>query len=334
MGDTVFATGKVGQAFSFDGVNDYVEVPHDASLDLPQFSVDAWVFIDPALNSGQFNAFVGKSNGSNSAGGFWLVHDDRNPAEPSQTNALQFAVLGGPSGFSITSVKNAFPSADFYHIAATFDGSQPRLYLNGTLAASGRSVSAIAFNTLPLRIGAINLQDVFGFQGVVDEVELFDRALAQGEIQAIFNAESAGKCRPSVPFSDFSLTELEVEFNGPDSDSFKLEAGVALGESSDGIDPQNEEIVVSVGTSQIIIPRGSFTVDDDKFEFVGTIATEIVEMELVGSGPREFQLKVEVENTDLTDTPNPLKVSLSIGMDSGEAIVRLEGELELESDKD
>ena len=199
---TATADGMVGQAFSFDGTDDFVEVPHNASLNLPQFSVDAWVFIDPALNAGQINAFVGKSNGAGGGGGFWLIHDDRRlPASiDNTTNALRFTVLGGPGISSDAPLKNAVPEAEFYHLAGVFDGSRSRLYLNGTLAATGPVIAGVLFNTLPLRIAA--MKDIgFGsddrFEGLVDEVEIFNRALSAAEVRAIFEAGSAGKRKPS-----------------------------------------------------------------------------------------------------------------------------------------
>ncbi len=200
-GDASFASGKVGDAFSLDGTGDFVEIPHNASLNLPQFSVDAWVFIDPVVNAGQFNAFVGKSNGSTVGGGFWLAHDARNEAGfPVTEDALHFTVNGGPSGASDAFLKNSVPESGFYHLTGTFDGSQARLYVNGSLVDTGPAIPGVTFNTFPLRIGAINLKERTGiddrFEGIIDEVELFDRALSEAEIRSIFHAGSAGKIKP------------------------------------------------------------------------------------------------------------------------------------------
>jgi heme A synthase len=50
-GIPVYGTGKVWSAFSFDGnVANFVSVPADASLDLTQFTVDAWIY--PTTSSG------------------------------------------------------------------------------------------------------------------------------------------------------------------------------------------------------------------------------------------------------------------------------------------
>ena len=195
-GDATFAGGMVGQAFSFDGTGDFVEVPHNASLKLPQFSVDAWVLIDPALTAGQYNVIVGKEDGSTANGGVGLIYDDRNSA-----GKLIMSVISGPSVFSNAILPNAITNASFYHLAGTFDGSQARLYLNGSLVVTGPAIPGIAFNTFPLRIGAMNLKERTGiddrFEGLIDEVELFDRALSAAEIRAIYDAGSAGKIKPA-----------------------------------------------------------------------------------------------------------------------------------------
>ncbi len=56
-----------------------------------------------------------------------------------------------------------------------------RLYLDGTLVATGLPINVAGFNTLSLRIGAMHFLETFGaddrFQGIIDEVELFNRAL-------------------------------------------------------------------------------------------------------------------------------------------------------------
>ena len=63
--------------------------------------------------------------------------------------------------------------------------------------------SVVAYtSSSPLRIGTI-IGSGHGnsgvFDGLIDEVEIYDRALGASEIQAIFDAGSAGKCKPIPP---------------------------------------------------------------------------------------------------------------------------------------
>jgi hypothetical protein len=69
------------------------------------------------------------------------------------------------------------------HLAATYDGSSLRLYVNGSLAAERATSGVLATSSRPLRIGH---NDVNGgvFLGRIDEVRVYARALTAQEIQA------------------------------------------------------------------------------------------------------------------------------------------------------
>ncbi|MBI5634745.1 MAG: carboxypeptidase regulatory-like domain-containing protein [Nitrospirae bacterium] len=200
-----FATGKVGQAFSFDGVNDYVEIANSTSLNPSgAFSVDGWFYIDPAApgNDGGEASLVAKTSGGVGDGGWFLWFQDTGGTF---TNALRFEIMtwGTGSEWPYARASNAITSAGWYHIAGVFDlttDPQAKLYLNGILVASSTStISAILNNTFPVRIGASHWTDVYNpgndrFEGMADEVEFFNRALSASEIAAIYNAGGAGNC--------------------------------------------------------------------------------------------------------------------------------------------
>ena len=83
----------------------------------------------------------------------------------------------------------------WYHVAVTNVGNFVTLYLDGTVVNTG----TLSINTpagTQFYIGRIPgpLGDLRRLQGMVDEVEIFNRALSASEIATIFNAGSAGKC--------------------------------------------------------------------------------------------------------------------------------------------
>ncbi len=92
----------------------------------------------------------------------------------------------------------------WYHVAATLDGSTGTMsiYTNGVLA--GQTVTGVRpFGELIAGdspgVGIGNLNDGlnnFPFTGDIDEISLYSRALTAAEIQSIYNAGSAGKCAP------------------------------------------------------------------------------------------------------------------------------------------
>jgi hypothetical protein len=73
-----------------------------------------------------------------------------------------------------------------------------RLYVDGNLVFTGAPLSGDLDNTSDLFMGVRTPGQGGGgfFAGCLDEVELIKRALTQQEIQAIFQAGSAGKCKP------------------------------------------------------------------------------------------------------------------------------------------
>ncbi|MBI5631873.1 MAG: carboxypeptidase regulatory-like domain-containing protein [Nitrospirae bacterium] len=176
MNGAVFSAGKVNKAFSFDGIDDFVQVPDSASLDIAgQITMDAWIY--PTALGGRIVDKI-------TAGG---------------SNGYLLDTYGGVARFIIGSQglnsATALPLNTWTHVAATYDGVMMNVYLNGSLDNSRAVSGAIPVNTLPLRIGA-DSNGANPFSGLIDEVEVFNRALSADEIAAIFNAGPAGKCVP------------------------------------------------------------------------------------------------------------------------------------------
>src|SRR5438105_4632541 len=116
QGTVPFAAGKVGQAFSFAGnAANYVSVPSSASLDLTQFTVDAWIF--PQSNSAGFIVDKEAANGIN----YVLSFTNGSVEIDYQPGNHQF--VDAPVG--------SIPLNTWTHIAGTYDGpasKQLKLY--------------------------------------------------------------------------------------------------------------------------------------------------------------------------------------------------------------
>src|SRR5256712_3828720 len=98
------------------------------------------------------------------------------------------------------------PTGTFVHYAASIYGSTIRLYINGRLDAEASQVMTPQHSRFPFQIGSANGTSTpgFFFNGVIDELDLYNRALTPSEIQSIFNAGSAGKCKPTVTWTQLS----------------------------------------------------------------------------------------------------------------------------------
>jgi hypothetical protein len=197
-GDATTGPGLVDQAFILDGDADFVYVPHDDALNVGtgDFTVDLWVFFNDTTGE---QILVEK----------WIQGEK----EPSQgwtltkrdDNVLLLAMgdISG-EGMGVLSDVLPIPTGTWTHFAATRQGTQVTLFMNGAPIAQGES-SLNLDSTSSLKFGHRgNPDDTPGsvdeggyfLNGRIDEVELFvGQALTNDQIRAIFNARSAGKCK-------------------------------------------------------------------------------------------------------------------------------------------
>ena len=211
-GATVVA-GKVGNAFSFDGIDDFVQVP-DSDLwtfGSNDFSIHLWAnfsTVDTGSRDQLRNVFVG--------------HDGAQP--PFFTvnkwiffyaeNGLFFHIFDTTEGVPIFLGPFAFTPVvgQFHHFAVTRSGNTYTFYADGAAIGSTIDSRPIPNATAPLTIG--QSEGAGFFHGLIDEVQIYNRALSQAEIQIIFLADSAGvsKVRNRIYWSeDDKLRTANVE---------------------------------------------------------------------------------------------------------------------------
>jgi uncharacterized repeat protein (TIGR03803 family) len=188
--------GKVGQAFSFDGVNDCVSVANHATLNgFSSATIDAWIKLNTV--SGR-QAIISKVP----AGEYYLlVNNGRLSFENDNLGAGAF------TGATLLSANL------WYHVAVTYDGVNTRLYVNGVEDGNRAGVWSNA-NTQPLTIGQRGSNEDF-FNGLIDEVEIFNRALSVVDIQSLYNAGSFGKCKPVLASAAAGQCSTAVNYQSP-----------------------------------------------------------------------------------------------------------------------
>ena len=198
-----YATGVVGQCFSFDGVNDFVSVSNVPDVnfhDNTPMTIELWAYRTGAA-TGQ--NIIGKRIGCDGANIQYQM------SFSSYNN--EGLVFGANLPFVQTHVE--LPMNQWTHLAGTFDGTTLRFYINGNLMAS--QVAPLGpTNTGPLRIGQVG--DCAGFEGLLDEIGIYNRALTPSEIQAIYAAGSAGKCK-SPAFTGLTKQvdgSVQLDFRG------------------------------------------------------------------------------------------------------------------------
>jgi hypothetical protein len=192
-GPTWASAGRFRSALAFDGVNDRVNVPDSASLDVTAgATVEAWIF-PTALGTG-WRTVAGKER---SGGIVYILYANRNSGVPAGQ------VYAGGTVRTVNGTSQ-LPLNAWSHVALTYDGSTLRLYVNGALVASAAGGGAIAASTGQLRIGGNAIWGEW-LAGRIDEVRIYDRALSEPEIRS--DMDVAVPSAPRVP--DLSLSETE-----------------------------------------------------------------------------------------------------------------------------
>ena len=176
-----YATGKVGQAFHFDGTDDSVSIDDAPALNVGtgNFTVDFWV--KPATDGGELGLV---EKWDDPAGSGWTLTD---------RGGLYFAGNGGDIQTSAQ-----IPAGSWSHVALRRNGNTVALFLNGGQVGSASNSNTFSSN-VPLLFGRRRGSQGFFLSGEIDEVHYFvGTALSNAQITAIYNAGSAGFCAPSL----------------------------------------------------------------------------------------------------------------------------------------
>ncbi len=174
-------SGVRGKGLAFDGIDDRLDAG-TTSLGLSAFTTSAWV----RINSNNNGRIISK-HGEGSYG--WLV------ARMASSQSVEFKIsTTGSNWLGGETSSNSFLTNTWYHIATTYDGNTMRVYINGVEHIGGDFPAAITGNVnnapASIQIGDDGNSDSNYFNGIIDEVLLFSRALSPGEIKALYDSKA------------------------------------------------------------------------------------------------------------------------------------------------
>ena len=214
-----FVPGKVGQAFNFDGSGQKVTLGDRDALKLTSsLTIEGWIFAR--------------------ANGFILFRGDNRPGlDPyvlsvELTHELQLIICNATGDVFGLRTPSAIPMNQWLHVAATLDDATgaARLFVNGALLAETNTLLRPFRDLDPgsdpgVAIGGhAGGYNYFSFDGVVDELSVYSRALGTNEIADIYATRSTGKC--PLPPVVLSLTPPSLLVNAGETASFSaLAAG-------------------------------------------------------------------------------------------------------------
>jgi hypothetical protein len=173
-GDPNWGTaGKINTAADLNGVSDYIDCGNNVSLDITNaITLAAWVKTDDS-NNGEDNPYVMKGNQT-----YGLKHRD--------SNEIEVFIYDDAWYYARYAVDSSFNGA-WHHLAGTYDGSQLKFYVDSVLETTADHVGSIATDTYNVNIGRNSQYTDRLYEGLIDDVRIYDKALSQTEIDSIYN---------------------------------------------------------------------------------------------------------------------------------------------------
>jgi hypothetical protein len=208
--NVTYASGEVGKAFSFNGSNSSAKVADSSSLAFTaSFTIEGWIKVNALPASGD-------------AGEIMFRGDNRGGLDPytlgvEPNGNLSFLVTPAATiDTNGSNIQTPISTGQWTHIAATLDDATGlmSLYVNGALAAQ-TTTDVRPFATLDptqnpaVGIGNSNDPTSFNvpFNGLIDELSVYNRALTPGEVLGIYKAGSSGKVISPVAVSNPSVID-------------------------------------------------------------------------------------------------------------------------------
>jgi hypothetical protein len=283
-GDVTYGLGEVGQAFVFSGYQCGIQIGAPSNLQLQNFTIEAWV--RRATNTvttldttyGPLPAYIYGSLGSCGLGmyddGTLMLIDNRNDAEVD----------------SSVGITNTF----WHHVAVTKIETNVVFYIDGNPNPTSPYSDTFIYQG-GATIGCANDYLLYSFYGSIDELSIYNRALSISEIQAIYNAGSAGKCTtPTGPPTIISQ---------PSSQTVVIGDPVTFASSATSIGPEGYQWSLN-GTNIDGATNSALRLADVRFDQAGTYAVTVTN----AYGPTTSS------NAVLTVLPTPPCVAVPSGL--------------------
>ena len=171
-GDAKWTQGKIGGAIELDGSGDFVQIADKSAFDIAgQVTVACWVNIRSV--PAEYTAIVTKGDSS------WrLSTAQRERKFHCSVNNYNSIILDGSTEVAVN---------QWHHVAAVYDGQQMCIYVDGKLDATKPWKGGIARNNFDVLIGENAEQKGRFFDGLIDDVRIYNYALKEVDIMALYN---------------------------------------------------------------------------------------------------------------------------------------------------
>ncbi len=185
VNNAILTSDRFGQeqsAYFFDGFQDYINLGNSFTFANNQaYTISLWFLAETLIGR---NELIGKNNAGSTDAQFYCSLVGGDPVFYRYYDQNFTALIS-----SDTIAEN-----QWYHLVASYDGEFAQLHLNGNLVASASSLGPSPNFNRAILIGAtfVNDNPAEFFDGKIDDIRIYTRAINEEEIQTIFNETITG----------------------------------------------------------------------------------------------------------------------------------------------
>lgn len=181
VGATIDQAGQVGKAYSFDGVNDYVDCDTNVNLNITgDLTISTWVLPNDV---DKYQMVAGK----------WKDTEGSNLRQYAlsimNTDKPRF-YIGSGSSFDRVESSVAIDNTCWRHLVGVYNGTHLKIYVDGIERGSKETTQIITNQDIDFYIGRNYWagSNAAYFDGLIDEVSVYNIALSDSEIQALYDS--------------------------------------------------------------------------------------------------------------------------------------------------
>jgi len=209
MNDEAWNDGILGSALQFDGIDDYVQVPHDPSIDFGRqdFSISFWLK-QSAVDRHMRYIIKGTHESPGTGKRYEVFHHS--------SNVVRFAIDDNVTKSRIEVPNTNFVTNEWVHVVAirAMASDQLLLYANAKLEGSATDNTGDISQKEDLFLGVSPDEENTNFAGLLDDIRIYNYALDITEIQEIYqNGMTAIKDNSTPATYIFNLTNYPNPFN-------------------------------------------------------------------------------------------------------------------------
>ncbi len=211
--------GRNGSALHFDGSDDYLSVANQANLNPTNLTVAAWINADTWAAQRWIGTIVGKDDWASGSHGYVL--------RTGENGRLSFAIAIA-SGWQEALSAPLMAAGTWYHVVGTYDGNTLKIYINGIEKGALNAPGSVVSSSYPLNIGRAPYDTTRRFDGLIDDVRLFNRALSTDEIWGLYTEGSGNWVTVENNILSDNVIGLQTRFDGQIFNDFNLLYNYAL----------------------------------------------------------------------------------------------------------